>query len=558
MLSSIVVAVLSGSLTFYLLGTGGAGGAVGLSGLVALVSFVCAVRGVMKMPRDQALSEGDAERLALLEAMFDQAPVEMYLKDDQGRYLRINRSFERLIGVNQADLVGTLPSQYVPEGSVDLIREHDLAVLSGRTAIVRDARVETALGARDLRLSKFPILGKDDELLGLGAVVSDQTEVLKISRRLSKSDRWIRAILHHAPVGIYLKDLDGVYILANPAFCRSVGVEQDRLLGSTILQTTGYPARPEQQAADKRIIETKEAVVFDSQETVDGKTNFLEVLKFPVLDEDGNVTAIGGIEVDITERKLIEEELLLAKEDAELANRAKTDFLANMSHEIRTPLNAILGFSQVLEGEVFGPIGSDRYRDYAADIRRSGTHLMELIGDILDLSKIESGRLDIQEEKVELAEVVAASVSVVKDQAAERSIAVAVETPTDCLVLGDSRALRQVLINLMSNAVKFTRSGGKVTVSLSGTEEGGCLIVVSDSGIGIKGEDLKRVLEPFTQLRAPHVQGESGSGIGLSIVDRLCDAMNYDLKIESEYGVGTQVHVLIPPEKVIRSCSTQA
>lgn len=545
-----ILTLLASSCAFYLLGSNGPVWATALAGLVALVAAAATASGMRTAKPDQIAEDG-AERLALLEAMFDQAPVEMYLKDNQGRYLRINRSFERLIGVGQKELLGALPNEYVPEGSVDLIRQHDLAVLNERKAIARDVLVETALGPKELRLSKFPILDGDGTLLGLGAVLTDQTEVLKISRRLSKSDRWIRAILENAPVGVYLKDLDGVYILANPAVCRYVGVKQSELIGSTILQATGQPARAEQLAADMRIQETGEAVVFESMEVVDGRETNLEVLKFPVLDEDGTLTAIGGIEVDITERKAIEQELLWAKEDAELANRAKTDFLANMSHEIRTPLNAILGFSQVLEAEVFGPLGSDRYRDYASDIRRSGTHLMELIGDILDLSKIESGRLDLSEDEVSLSEVVEASVSVVRENAAERSVELSVTVPQAYRVHCDSRALRQIVINLLSNAVKFTRSGGSVSVRVDPGAAGGCELIISDTGIGIRQEDLQRVLEPFTQLRTPHLQGEPGSGIGLSIVDRLCTAMGMTLSIESEFGHGTTIRIGVPKDKVL-------
>ncbi len=550
MLGMPVLTLVASSCAFYLLGSNGPIWAIILAGLAALVAAFATARDLLTV-KSNGISDDESKRLALLEAMFDQAPVEMYLKDNQGRYLRINRSFERLIGVRQEDLLGALPNEYVPEGSVDLIRQHDLAVLEERKAISRDALVETALGPRELRLSKFPILDGAGELLGLGAVVADQTEVLRISRRLSKSDRWIRAILENAPVGVYLKDLEGAFILANPAFCRYVGVNQSDLIGSTILKATGQPARPEQIAADKQIQETGEAIVFESKELVDGKETNLEVLKFPVLDEDGTLTAIGGIEVDITERKAIEQELLWAKEDAELANRAKTDFLANMSHEIRTPLNAILGFSQVLEAEVFGPLGSDRYRDYASDIRRSGTHLMELIGDILDLSKIESGRLDLSEENVVLSDIVEASVSVVRDQAAERAVALSVTVPPSCRVQCDSRALRQIVINLLSNAVKFTRSGGSVSVRVDMVAPGGCELVVSDTGIGIRQEDLQRVLEPFTQLRTPHLQGEPGSGIGLSIVDRLCAAMGMTLGVESEVGKGTSIRIGIPQDKVL-------
>jgi signal transduction histidine kinase len=242
--------------------------------------------------------------------------------------------------------------------------------------------------------------------------------------------------------------------------------------------------------------------------------------------------------------------LRLAQASAESANRTKSEFLASMSHELRTPLNAIIGFSDVMRNEMYGPI-LERYRDYANDIFESGNYLLELINDILDLSKMEARKLELHEEECDLAWAVKVSLRQVEAQARKSHVelieAINIDLP---LVRGDSRRLRQVFINLLSNAVKFTPEGGYVRVSAR-RWRGGLAVAVDDTGIGIAPDQIGKVLEPFGQVKGERSHKHDGTGLGLPIAKHLVELHGGVLTIESRLGQGTTVQVVLPSERLI-------
>jgi signal transduction histidine kinase len=239
------------------------------------------------------------------------------------------------------------------------------------------------------------------------------------------------------------------------------------------------------------------------------------------------------------------EEAVLAKEVAERASTAKSAFLANMSHELRTPLNAVLGFSEIIKDEYFGVVGDVRYREYAGLIHGAGSHLLDLITDILDMSKIEAGKLELHRENVQSAEVVHDCAELLEERATSAGITLSVDVATaPRAVDADRRALKQILLNLLSNAIKFTPSGGTITVSAR--ESGGfCAFSVTDTGIGIAAADLHRLGNPFVQL-GNNVGSKPGTGLGLALVRALSELHGGGLKIESTEGVGTTTTVTIP------------
>ena len=196
-------------------------------------------------------------------------------------------------------------------------------------------------------------------------------------------------------------------------------------------------------------------------------------------------------------------ELDRSRREAEEANRSKSRFLAVMSHELRTPLNAIIGFSDIMTTQVLGPVGNPRYLEYAADIRTSGLHLLALINNVLDLSKVEAGKFELFEEEVQIAAVVATAVKLVSRQASEHGILMEVAVDPEIIIRADERAMKQIAINLLSNAVKFCRDGGRVRVAADSTEEGGLKLSVSDTGIGIAAKNVERALTPFSQIDEP-------------------------------------------------------
>ena len=254
----------------------------------------------------------------------------------------------------------------------------------------------------------------------------------------------------------------------------------------------------------------------------------------------------------IDELKLERDRAEAEKIKAEEANKAKSIFLATMSHELRTPLNAIMGFSEILKREMFGPISVPAYKDYAGDIHHSGTYLLDLINDILDLSRIEAGRRDIQEEPFDILACVISARALLSGKAKEKSITINVEiTPTLPKLLGDLRGVNQIVINLLTNAIKFTPSGGKVVISAARNASGGMVMSVKDNGPGIPAHEVQSVLTSFSRGSLATKDAVDGAGLGLSIVKGLMDLHGGEVSILSEVGKGTEVLVTFPAHRVL-------
>jgi signal transduction histidine kinase len=243
-------------------------------------------------------------------------------------------------------------------------------------------------------------------------------------------------------------------------------------------------------------------------------------------------------------------DLEVASEQAKTASRAKSEFLAAMSHELRTPLNAIIGFSDIIKNENFGEVGSAKYRGYAEDINASGQHLLELINDILDLSKIESGADELHEEDVDVANVARSVLNLVKQRAEEGGIAIALNLADDLpLLRADRRKLTQILLNLLTNAVKFSPAGGKVTLGVRLAPDGGHLLEVADTGIGMAPEDIPKALSQFGQIENDLDRQLEGTGLGLPLTKAFVEMHQGSLDLHSELAVGTTARVRFPADR---------
>ena len=250
---------------------------------------------------------------------------------------------------------------------------------------------------------------------------------------------------------------------------------------------------------------------------------------------------------DISARREADSTLRLAKEDAVAANRAKSQFLANMSHELRTPLNAIIGFAEVIEREFFGPVGVAQYASYAADIHRSGQHLLSLINDILDLSKVEAGRFEIVEQDFTLAETIDEAKRLLEIRAQKAGLSLSSEIEADIgRVYADRKLISQALLNLLSNAVKFTPTGGHVRISARRESDGDLLLSVADTGIGMASEEIPRALEPFGQIDGTLARRYDGTGLGLTITKAFIEMHGGTLSLDSEKGRGTTATIRLP------------
>jgi len=281
---------------------------------------------------------------------------------------------------------------------------------------------------------------------------------------------------------------------------------------------------------------------------------YVSVSGEPVFGADGEFLGYRGTGTEITGRKMAEKSLQAAKEEAEIANRTKLEFLANMSHELRTPLNSILGFSQVLMIETFGPLGSDKYREYANDINHSGTHLLGLISEVLDMSKIEAGEIKIFESEINVAEAIETCVKMVEGRSREKKAAIYMHYSKKLPMLqGDERRFKQILLNLLGNAVKFTPVGGKINVGARICKNGRFTIEIGDTGIGIAVDDLPKVLEPFGQARNVYTRDHDGSGLGLYLAKSFIELHGGTLDIESIVGTGTTVTLRFPKERTLNN-----
>ena len=292
--------------------------------------------------------------------------------------------------------------------------------------------------------------------------------------------------------------------------------------------------------------ERAEKALRDNEQALRGQVEQLEEAQ-RTLEEQG---------VDLVR---LAEDLKIASDQADAANKAKSEFLAAMSHELRTPLNAIIGFSEIMMNQTLGPMGNTKYHAYAGDIHCSGQHLLDLINDILDLSKVESGMDELHEEEIEISEVLRSAVGFVQQRAKNKGVKLTSDTPGGLPKLrADERKLKQILINLLTNAIKFTEAGGTVKVRIRCDPENGCEFQIVDMGIGIAPEDISKALSKFGQVDSDVSRANEGTGLGLPLTKALAEQHGGTLELESDPGIGSTVTVRFPASRVAAPGQTES
>jgi PAS domain S-box-containing protein len=356
----------------------------------------------------------------------------------------------------------------------------------------------------------------------------------------------LRAILDAAVDGVVVINHDRTVLSVNRSAERLFGYESRELTGLPF--TTLFGPDGQREAVDylSRLQQSGARGEHANGREISGRRRDggLIPLHLTVRRISGNGDKFCAVFLDITRWKKTEGELLNARRQAEAASSAKSEFLAKLSHEIRTPLNAIIGFTEVMIQERFGPIGNDRYRQYLTDIRSSGGHLVSLLSDLLDLSKIEAGKLDLAFADVELNSLTQQCVALMQPQATLGRIIIRTSLAADLPpVFADARSVRQIVLNLLSNSIKFTQAGGQVIVSTALSDDGGIMLRVRDTGVGKNEKDLEIALEPFRQLTTAPQSGSVGSGLGLPLTKALAEANRARFNIRSAVSTGTLVEV---------------
>ncbi|MGV1870361.1 PAS domain-containing sensor histidine kinase [Agrobacterium rosae] len=410
-------------------------------------------------------------------------------------------------------------------------------------------------------------------------IAMDVTEQHRLAQRYAEADQRLADAIESTSEAFVLWDKNDRLVMCNAHFQQAYGLPDSVLVAGTERSVVNAAAcRPvvERRVADpdqSGLSRTTEVQLADARwlqindrRTRDGglvsvgtNITLLKRHEERLRDSEKRLMATIG-DLSASRHKLERQKTELSdananyqaeKERAEAANTAKSEFLANMSHELRTPLNAILGFSEILLAEMFGPVGSPKYSEYARDIHDSGKHLLNVINDILDMSKIEAGHMRINREKVDLVPLVEETLRLTAIQAAQKNIAIQQRVCRDMHMTGDRRAMKQIMLNLLSNAVKFTGNGGRVELRTH-VHEKGLMLTIADTGIGIPSAAIDKIGQPFEQVQSQYAKSQGGSGLGLAISRSLVKLHGGTMKIRSCVGKGTVVTLFIPHDEAAK------
>lgn len=498
----------------------------------------------------KTLAIGSLEEQSDLRRFLNMSHDVMVVIDCSGDIVRVNRTFNNLIGYNDHDLAQMNFIEMFDIQDRPFIRNtmqnlEDYETEDGWNILDFEAVLNTEKAQRIIM--EWRMRQKDDLIYCVGRdlteIRNNETALIKREQQLLQAESIGRMGNWHWVVGereiTWSQEIFRIFGRDSSEFQPSLDILNEvvhrRDVGRVI------------QGFQRAIIEENDYDMEFQIVRPGGERRFIRCEGRCEKDGEGDVVALYGIMQDMTDRIEYERQLKETRDQAERAYAAKSQFLANMSHELRTPLNAIIGFSEMIQRQLLGPVGNEKYLDYIAGIRESGEHLLDLISDILDMSKIEAGKYELDLEELNVHKVIKLAAHMMQGRAEESNVKLVLDLHEDdqMQIIADRRAFMQVMLNLMSNAVKFTDAGGEVRVICYQREEGISVHVV-DNGIGIPANKLQCITNPFEQASSSYTREHEGTGLGLSITKELIEMHAGSLHIDSQVGEGTTVRVRFP------------
>ena len=483
--------------------------------------------------------------------IFENSASGMVSVDVEGRILQVNPALCEFLGYASEELLAMRIAEITHPDDLGKTRSERANLLFGEAS-------STFLRKRYLRKNGDTVWGDasislvrdaDGTAKYLVGQINDITERKRAEEMLVRSEARYHSIVEDQTEYIIRMLPDGTRTFTNQAYCRFLGKTADELMGASLYEVVPNDQRDDLKAHFAGLTPQNDRVEYQNQALRhDGEYRSVHWIDRAIFDDQGRVIELQAVGRDITERKRVDDALNGALMDAEKANKAKSEFLANMSHELRTPLNAISGFSEMLTGEFFGTLGSPKYKEYADDIRVSSEYLLNLVNDILDLSAVEAGKQSLAKERLIVDDVIKGCSTVIAAAAENKSIDYAVDLPDEIQpLLADRRALKQILLNVLSNATKFTPAGGRVTLKITESNNHH-VFEVSDTGEGVPADKLSSLTDPFVRANTNPHMAQEGTGLGLAIVKSLVNLHNGELNIKSKVGEGTIVTVMLPSD----------
>lgn len=498
------------------------------------------------------LEKSEQENRAIIDSVSDV----IFETDTNGQIIFLNAAWRRVTGFDPTQFVGQdIFSMLHPQEQKYQKEDFSLLVKGQKQAYRSFTRLRTSDGNfRAVEIAMSMMRADKDGNLRVVGTFTDVEERRRAERALSEAEKKYRAIVENAAGGIYQVTPEGIYLSANPSMARILGYDNpEQILREVKNANMSVYVNPKDRAMFLREAEgDKDYKNYQAQVYRKDKTKiWVNENVRAVRDDAGNVLYYEGSIEDITERKESEIALNEAKMNSDLANRAKSEFLANMSHELRTPLNSIIGFSEMIKNEVLGRIEQRSYWEYAKDIHSSGKSLLKIINEILDISKIEAGNRQLNEEVIDLENIVFSCLDLMSTKIVNNSMHVINTLHKTPKVVGEAVAVKQIMMNLLSNAIKFTPSNGRVTISSEIDHHGQLRLSITDTGIGLEPHQLEKALSPFGQIDNELDREGSGTGLGLTLANSLMKLHDGRLDLLSQKGIGTTATLVFPVERVV-------